>query len=64
MDREVARKSYEFTASFFSKDARINPDGVSRLIEIERESGTLQGDVPVSRLADLSLEEVYREVKR
>jgi NitT/TauT family transport system substrate-binding protein len=65
MDREIARKSYEFTASFFSKDARINPEGVKRLIEIERESGSLQGDVPVSQVADLSLvEEVYRELKR
>jgi NitT/TauT family transport system substrate-binding protein len=65
MDREVARKSYEFTASFFSKDARINPEGVKRLIDIERESGSLQGDVPISQLADLSLmEEVYRDLKR
>ncbi|MGH7832930.1 MAG: ABC transporter substrate-binding protein [Candidatus Binatia bacterium] len=65
MDREVARKSYDFTASFFSKDARINPEGVKRLIEIERESGSLKGEVPVSQVADLSLiEEVYRELKR
>jgi ABC-type nitrate/sulfonate/bicarbonate transport system substrate-binding protein len=28
MERDVAQKSYDFTASFFSKDARINPDGV------------------------------------
>lgn len=65
MDREVARKSYDFTASFFSKDLRINPEGVKRLIDIERESGGLQGDVPVSQVADLSLvEEIYRETGR
>jgi NitT/TauT family transport system substrate-binding protein len=65
MDREVARKSYDFTAAFFSKDGRINPDGVKRLIAIERESGGLQGDVGVSQVADMSLvEEVYREPRR
>jgi len=65
MDREVARKSYDFTVSFFSKDARIDPEGVKRLIAIERESGGLQADVAVSQVADLSLvEEVYRETRR
>ena len=65
MDREVARKSYDFTASFFSQDLRINPEGVKRLIEIERESGGLQREVAVSEASDLSLvEEIYREAGR
>jgi len=50
MEREVAQKSYDFTGSFFSKDARINPDGV-------------KADVSVGQIADLSLvDEVHREL--
>lgn len=65
MDREIARKSYDFTAAFFSKDLRINPEGVKQLIAIERELGGLQGEVSVSQVADLSLvDEVYRETKK
>src|SRR5713226_4193804 len=65
MDREIARKSYDFTAAFFSKDLRINPEGVKQLIAIERELGGLQGEVSVAQVADLSLvDEVYREAKK
>jgi ABC-type nitrate/sulfonate/bicarbonate transport system substrate-binding protein len=63
MERDVAQKSYDFTASFFSKDGRINPDGVKKLIAIEQETGGLKGDVAVAQTADLSLvDEVHREV--
>lgn len=63
MDREVAQRSYDFTVSFFTKDGRINPDGVKKLIAIEQEAGGLKADVSVSQIADLSLvDEVHREV--
>lgn len=63
MEREIAQKSYDFTASFFSKDGRINPDGVKKLIAIEQETGGLKADVPVAQTADLSLaDEVHREL--
>jgi len=63
MEREVAQKSYDFTASFFSTDARINPDGVKKLIAIEQETGGLKADVSVGQIADLSLvDEVHREL--
>ncbi|OGQ83359.1 MAG: hypothetical protein A3F90_07995 [Deltaproteobacteria bacterium RIFCSPLOWO2_12_FULL_60_19] len=55
MDRDIAQKSYDFTASFFSKDARISPEAVKRLIALEKEAGNIKEDVDVSQLADLSL---------
>ncbi len=55
MDRDIAQKSYDFTASFFSKDARIQPEAVKRLIALEREAGNIKDDVDVSQVADLSL---------
>jgi ABC-type nitrate/sulfonate/bicarbonate transport system substrate-binding protein len=62
MDKDIAQKSYDFTASFFSKDARIQPDAVKRLIALEREAGNIKEDVDVSQVADLSLvEEVQRQ---
>ena len=62
MDKEIAQKSYDFTASFFSKDARIQPEAVKRLIALEREAGNIKEDVDVSQVADLSLvEEVQRQ---
>ena len=62
MDRQVAQKSYDFTVSFFSKDARINPEGVKRLIAIERETGSIKQEIAVSQVADQSLvDEVHRE---
>jgi ABC-type nitrate/sulfonate/bicarbonate transport system substrate-binding protein len=63
MERDIAQKSYDFTASFFSKDGRINPDGVKKLIAIEQETGGLKADVAVAQVADLSLvDEVLREI--
>jgi ABC-type nitrate/sulfonate/bicarbonate transport system substrate-binding protein len=62
MDKDIAQKSYDFTVSFFSKDARIQPDAVKRLIALEREAGNIKEDVDVSQVADLSLvEEVQRQ---
>ncbi|MGH7768165.1 MAG: ABC transporter substrate-binding protein [Candidatus Binatia bacterium] len=55
MDKDIAQKSYDFTASFFSKDARIQPDAVKRLIALEKEAGNIKEDVDVSAVADLSL---------
>jgi ABC-type nitrate/sulfonate/bicarbonate transport system substrate-binding protein len=61
MDKEIAQKSYDFVVSFFSKDARIQPDGVKRLIALEKEAGGVKDDVDVGHVADLSLvEEVLR----
>ena len=61
MDKVIAQKSYDFVASFFSKDARIQPDGVRRLIALEKEAGGIKDDVDVAHVADLSLvEEVLR----
>ena len=63
MDREIAQKSYDFTASFFSKEARIQPEAVKRLIVLEREAGNIKEDVDVSQVADLSLvDEAQREL--
>jgi ABC-type nitrate/sulfonate/bicarbonate transport system substrate-binding protein len=63
MERDVAQKSYDFTASFFSKDGRIHPNGVKKLITIEQETGGLKADVAVGHIADLSLvDEVHREI--
>jgi ABC-type nitrate/sulfonate/bicarbonate transport system substrate-binding protein len=65
MDKDIAQKSYDFTASFFSKDARIQPEAVKRLIALEKEAGNIKEDVDVSQVADLSLaEEVHRELSR
>ena len=55
MDKEIAQKSYDFSVSFFSKDARINPEAVKRLIALEKEAGNIKEDVDVSLVADLSL---------
>jgi ABC-type nitrate/sulfonate/bicarbonate transport system substrate-binding protein len=57
MDKEIAQKSYDFTASFFSRDARIQPEAVKRLIALEKEAGNIKEDVEVSQIADLSLVE-------
>jgi hypothetical protein len=62
MDKDIAQRSYDFTASFFSKDARIQPEAVKRLVALEREAGNIKEDVEVSQVADLSLvEEVQRQ---
>jgi ABC-type nitrate/sulfonate/bicarbonate transport system substrate-binding protein len=62
MDKEIAQKSYDFTVSFFSKDARIQPEAVKRLIALEREAGNIKEDVDISQIADLSLvEEALRQ---
>ncbi len=62
MDKDIAQKSYDFTASFFSKDARIQPEAVKRLIALEKEAGNIKEDVDVSAVADLSLvEEALRQ---
>ena len=62
MDKDIAQRSYDFTASFFSKDARIQPEAVKRLIALEREAGNIKEDVDVSQVADLSLvEEALRQ---
>ena len=61
MDKVIGQKSYDFVASFFSKDARIQPDGVRRLIALEKEAGGIKDDVDVAHVSDLSLvEEVLR----
>lgn len=63
MDKDIAQKSYDFTVSFFSRDARINPEGVKRLVALEKESGNIPGEIPISQIAELSLvEEVHREL--
>ena len=62
MDKDIAQKSYDFTASFFSQNARIQPEAVKRLIALEREAGNIKEDVDVTQVADLSLvEEVQRQ---
>src|SRR5258706_10548761 len=62
MDKEIAQKSYDFTASFYSRDARIQPEAVKRLIALEKEAGNIKEDVDVAQVADLSLvEEVLRQ---
>ena len=62
MDKEIAQKSYDFTVSFFSRDARIQPEAVKRLIALEKEAGNIKEDVDVSQVADLSLvEEALRQ---
>lgn len=64
MDKEIAQKSYDFTASFYSRDARIQPEAVRRLIALEKEAGGVKEDVDVAQVADLSLvEEVLRQSK-
>ncbi|HEY1267776.1 MAG TPA: ABC transporter substrate-binding protein [Candidatus Binatia bacterium] len=61
MDRDIAQKSYDFIASFFSRDARIQPEAVKRLIALEKEAGGVQADVEVSQITDVSLvEEVLK----
>jgi ABC-type nitrate/sulfonate/bicarbonate transport system substrate-binding protein len=64
MDKEIAQKSYDFTASFFSKDARIQPEAVKRLIALEKEVGGIKDDIDVSQIADLAIaEEALRAAK-
>ena len=61
MDREIAQKSYDFAGSYFSRDARIQPEAVRRLIALEKEGGGIKDDVDVGHVADLSLvEEVLK----
>lgn len=57
MDKEIAQKSYDFAASYFSRDARIQPEAVRRLIALEKEGGGIKDDVDVGHVADLSLVE-------
>lgn len=62
MDKEIAQKSYDFASAFYSRDARIQPEAVRRLIALEKESGDIKSDVEPGQIADLSLvEEVLRE---
>jgi len=64
MDRDIAQKSYDFIASFFSRDARVQPEAVKRLIALEKEAGGVKDDVEVAQIADLSLvEEVLKGLK-
>jgi NitT/TauT family transport system substrate-binding protein len=64
MDKEIAQKSYDFTASFFSKDARIQPEAVKRLIALEKEAGGIKEDIDVSQIADLTIaQEALRAAK-
>jgi ABC-type nitrate/sulfonate/bicarbonate transport system substrate-binding protein len=57
MDKEIAQKSYDFVASFFSRDARINPEAVKRLIALEKEAGGIKEDVDVAQIADITIAE-------
>jgi NitT/TauT family transport system substrate-binding protein len=64
MDKDIAQKSYDFTASFFSRDARIQPEAVKRLIALEKEAGNIKDDIEVSQIAELSLvEEALKPAK-
>jgi NitT/TauT family transport system substrate-binding protein len=64
MDKDIAQKSYDFTASFFSRDARIQPEAVKRLIALEKEAGNIKEDIEVSQIAELSLvEEALKPAK-
>ncbi len=64
MDRDIAQKSYDFIASFFSRDARIQPEAVKRLIAMEKEAGGVKDEVEVSQITDPSLvEEVLKGSK-
>jgi ABC-type nitrate/sulfonate/bicarbonate transport system substrate-binding protein len=64
MDKEIAQKSYDFVASFFSRDARINPEAVKRLIALEKEAGGIKEDVDVAQIADITIaEEALRASK-
>src|SRR6185369_1404087 len=64
MDKEIAQKSYDFVASFFSRDASINPDAVKRLIALEKEAGGIKEDVDVAQIADITIaEEALRASK-
>ncbi len=63
MSPEVARITYNFSASFFSKDGRIIPEAVERYVEIERETSRSKAKLDLARVVDLSLvEEVHKEM--
>ncbi len=65
MDEAMARESYAAVIDAFSKDGRIDAEGVDNLLELERKAGLIAKTVTVDQVIDPSLgEEVLKELGR
>ena len=65
MDEAMARESYAAVSDAFSKDGRIDAQGVDNLLELERKAGLIAKTVTVDQVIDASIgEEVLRESGR
>ena len=65
MDEAMARESYAVVLDAFSKDGRIDAQGIDNLLDLERKAGLIAKTVTVDQVADLSVgEEVLKELGR
>lgn len=63
MDEGMARESYAVIADAFSRDGRIDAQGIENLLELERKAGLIAKTVTVDQVVDLSVgEEVLKEM--
>lgn len=65
MDEAMARESYAVVLDAFSKDGRIQAEGVDNLLELGRKAGLIAKTVTVDQVVDSSMgEEVLKEMGR
>lgn len=57
MNEELARESYALVVNAFSRDGKIQPEGVENLLEIEKKDGSIPKTVTLAQVADLTLSE-------
>jgi len=63
MDEAMARESYAAVVDAFSKDGRIDAQGIDNLLDLEKKTGLIAKTVTVDQVVDLSIgEEVLKEM--
>ena len=62
LDTRMAEDTYNFVLGFFSLDGRIPREGITVLLDLEKESGAISQSVTVDQVVDFSLvEEVLKD---
>ncbi len=65
MDEAMARESYAAVLDAFSKDGRIDAQGIDNLLDLEKRTGLIAKTVTVDQVVDSSVgEEVLKELGR
>jgi len=65
MDEAMARESYAAVLDAFSKDGRIDAQGIDNLLDLEKRTGLIAKTVTVDQVVDISVgEEVLKELGR